>query len=351
MRGEQNAGFGLDARREQDQPKRIGIVGAGRGGTALLRTLQGLANARIVGICDIDPDAAGLREAQRYGVAIYQSVDELIAAQAMDWLINVSHASLAGRLLLSESVADVRVIDGDVGEFIWRILVAFDQALSGDQSAAVLPERHGEIRAVIWKVVSEVACIVQQAHDKLVDIAFRDPLTGLYSRRLLFEFLDKEISYACRSDHPIGLLMLDLDHFKSINDEFSHDAGDEVLRRFAAILSARGRAGDLAARYGGEEFAVVLPGAGLGEAEAYARRVVDQVAGGLTRPDGRPQTVSIGVSALEPSHGPALRDGVVAELRRELLRSADKALYAAKNAGRNRAVAAPRPISTAGAPP
>jgi diguanylate cyclase (GGDEF)-like protein len=136
-----------------------------------------------------------------------------------------------------------------------------------------------------------------------------------------------------RGDQPAALLMLDLDHFKDLNDRHGHPAGDEALRMFAEMLRRSLRPGDVPARYGGEEFAVMLPGADLAAAEAVAERIRSSLEvtpmvlapGVVAR-----MTVSIGI-ALAPTDG---------EDRVTLLASADRALYAAKTAGRNRVVAA-----------
>jgi diguanylate cyclase (GGDEF)-like protein len=325
-------------------PARIGIIGAGRGGTALLRMLREVPDVTVVGICDIDPRATGLEEARRHGIAVYSGAEALVSSQPMDWLINVSHTSVARRILLGETVKHIRIIDGDVSELIWRILVAFDtEVIGGEEQNGGIPLRARAIRTLVWKVVSETADMVQQAHDRLAGIAFRDPLTGLYTRRLLLEFLDKEISNSLRSGRPLSLLLLDLDWFKVVNDDYGHDAGDEILRRFSALMIDHGRAGDMIARYGGEEFVIVLPGCGLGAAMEFAEHLQGRCARELNRPDGKPQTVSIGVAAFE-AEGNAIRSDGVTDIRQAMLQAADEALYAAKGAGRNR-VSATRAVA------
>jgi GAF domain-containing protein len=101
----------------------------------------------------------------------------------------------------------------------------------------------------------------------------KDPLTGLYNRRYLQEILDREIRRAIRSEQALGILMLDLDHFKNFNDTYGHDAGDAVLRETASFLVRSIRAEDFVCRYGGEEFVVILPTADLRAAEARAQRI------------------------------------------------------------------------------
>ena len=161
----------------------------------------------------------------------------------------------------------------------------------------------------------------------------KDPLTGLYNRRYLQEMLDREIRRAIRSEQHLGILMLDLDHFKKFNDTYGHEAGDAVLRETAAFLVRSIRVEDFVCRYGGEEFVVVLPTADLRAAEARAERIRSKLRDVVVMHDGRSVgviTASIGVAAL-PNHGTT---------EKELLQAADGALYRAKREGRDRVAVA-----------
>ncbi len=175
--------------------------------------------------------------------------------------------------------------------------------------------------------------------DDLKDLSIRDSLTGLFNRRFMEESLEREIARATRNATPIALLILDLDHFKDMNDTFGHSAGDQFLRKLGASLRFFSRAGDVAARYGGEEFLLMLPG--MDRIDALQRAEELRVAIREIRLTDKgadlPQvTVSIGV-AVFPEHGCAADD---------LLRSADRALYRAKHAGRDRvALDFPMPFS------
>ena len=155
-----------------------------------------------------------------------------------------------------------------------------------------------------------------------------DELTGLFNYRQLFAVLEQRMADAVRRGSPLGLLMVDLDHFKRFNDEFGHAEGDAVLRRFGAAVSATLRPGDVACRYGGEEFAIILPETPLGDALHVAeglRCMVRQLPG-----LPRPLTLSVGVAPHTPwAASPA-----------ELVRAADLALYEAKRGGRDRIVIA-----------
>ncbi|WP_416401055.1 GGDEF domain-containing protein [Alicycliphilus denitrificans] len=159
--------------------------------------------------------------------------------------------------------------------------------------------------------------------------ATHDELTGVANRRALIQALDRDVAHAVRSGEPYALLMLDVDHFKSVNDGHGHRAGDQVLCHVAAILRARLRAQDLVGRYGGEEFVVLLPGTPARGAAGLAETLREAVEQTPCEYGGRaiPVTVSIGVC------GARLEGGDTWD---RLIHAADQALYAAKAAGRNR---------------
>jgi diguanylate cyclase (GGDEF)-like protein len=162
---------------------------------------------------------------------------------------------------------------------------------------------------------------------KLERSAVCDPLTGLYNRRELMSHLDFTTAGAERYQTPLSLIMLDIDHFKDVNDSYGHQAGDEVLQTVARIMRDSVRSGDLLARYGGEEFTIVCPhteGDGaIVIAERIRRAVMETPVAART---GKiPVTLSAGI-ATYPRHGSA----------EKLLKDADQALYEAKRSGRNR---------------
>ena len=170
---------------------------------------------------------------------------------------------------------------------------------------------------------------LRQALERIEQIAVRDELTGIYNRRYLVEALDRERSRAERLAAPLSLCLVDVDHFKSINDRFGHAAGDAVLRRLAQLVPAELRGIDLFGRLGGEEFLVIVPGTGREGAAACAERVRQRVAASVFPEvaDGGRLTVSIGVATY------AAPEPVDATLAR-----ADAALYQAKAAGRDKVV-------------
>jgi diguanylate cyclase (GGDEF)-like protein len=168
--------------------------------------------------------------------------------------------------------------------------------------------------------------------EKLRVTALRDPLTGLNNRRFLEETLPRMVAHAERREASIAVMMLDLDHFKQVNDRHGHGVGDAVLREVGALLTARLRRMDVACRYGGEELLVLLPDCSAEDALRRAEQLCEEVRGlheGQATPLPR-VTTSIGV-AVFPEHGAGM-EAVIA--------AADAALYAAKRAGRDRALLA-----------
>jgi diguanylate cyclase (GGDEF)-like protein len=162
--------------------------------------------------------------------------------------------------------------------------------------------------------------------------AIRDDLTGLFNRRYMEETLDRELHRVTRLGIPLGLAMLDLDHFKRYNDTYGHHAGDELLRSLGRLIRSQVREDDVACRYGGEEFLLILPGASLEvtlERTEQMRQCVQQLH--ELRPGQflHPITISIGL-AIFPDNG---------STGSALIQVADAALYRAKKEGRNRVVA------------
>jgi len=172
---------------------------------------------------------------------------------------------------------------------------------------------------------------LREANRRLEQMVRTDALTGLGNRRLFSERMRQEWKLSQRLEFPVALLMIDIDHFKLVNDEHGHTAGDEVLRHLAALLEHSTRGSDTCVRYGGEEFAVILPATTQNQAEHLAKVLREEIA---AAPCGhRSVTVSIGVAA-----GSACHAGDSFE---QLIERADAALYAAKAAGRNRVECAP----------
>lgn len=165
--------------------------------------------------------------------------------------------------------------------------------------------------------------------DKLRSQALRDPLTGLYNRRYMEDTLQRVVRLSEREKSELSVMMIDLDHFKRLNDQYGHAKGDSVLRDTAAVIIGQLRESDVACRYGGEELMVILPQCGLEMAAQKAERLRAAIEM-LTEPNGAQVSASIGVASI-PATSTSTRD---------LMAAADAALYQAKQDGRNRVVCA-----------
>jgi diguanylate cyclase (GGDEF)-like protein/PAS domain S-box-containing protein len=259
---------------------------------------------------------------------------------------------------------DREVLTGGTGESVMagdRKVLAAGRALTYEQVASVgdqtwtfhstkSPFRgpDGELLGLIAvsRDITEKKHLEQQLQESLRAQAMRDALTGLYNRRYFDETLARELSRVGRREAPLSLVMVDVDHFKKLNDSAGHVAGDEVLRRVAQILGSGVRREDVACRYGGEEFALVLPELALDAAVERAERLralIAEIPAQIGEDYVGRVTASFGVAAF-PAHGLS---------GDALTKSADAALYAAKRAGRNRVVRAEAPtaVTLVPAPP
>lgn len=192
------------------------------------------------------------------------------------------------------------------------------------------------IKAAAQHIALALANLVLRA--KLLERATRDNLTKLYNRHYMLERFEQEIDRAARHRRAIGVIMLDVDHFKRFNDNFGHEAGDVVLREFADVLRRTARGSDVACRHGGEEFLLLMPESTLEGTLAKAEELRREVARLALDYEGRALgivTISAGV-AMYPEH---------ATTANTLLRRADEALYAAKGGGRNRVVVSDARVS------
>jgi diguanylate cyclase (GGDEF)-like protein len=204
----------------------------------------------------------------------------------------------------------------------------FDAALQRARSWGVLAAGIFTSVVLFFLTVSLVS-----AWNRAHALSMRDPLTGLFNRRYLEETMGRELPRARRMGESVGVIVLDIDHFKNLNDTFGHDAGDFVLERTGELLRAATRNSDIACRFGGEEFAVILPGATLLVARNRAEAIRAALESLKIEFEGKaigPLTVSAGVASMPP-HG---QDWT------HTLQQADRALYTAKQSGRNKVVAA-----------
>ncbi|MCA9840132.1 MAG: diguanylate cyclase [Trueperaceae bacterium] len=187
------------------------------------------------------------------------------------------------------------------------------------QEARLLEEKNKELEGYVKRL--------EELNEQVIELSVRDPLTGLYNRRLLFEQAENYCKLARRYGKPLTVAMIDIDHFKQVNDKFLHKAGDQVLVLLADLMQAHFREADLIARYGGEEFAVVMPETSLENAVIACerlRKTIETYDWSIIHPELR-VTSSFG-----------LVSQVVCENLEELFSLADKQLYKAKELGRNR---------------
>jgi diguanylate cyclase (GGDEF)-like protein len=183
---------------------------------------------------------------------------------------------------------------------------------------------------VIWAAYRDL----ESANAQLSEASFKDEVTHLYNRRFFAIRLEEEIARYRRFNHPVSLVLLDLDGFKSINDQFGHGAGDETLRAVAELLLKHSRGINIICRYGGDEFAILLVETPKDGAQIYADRI-RHVLAQHDFPHGSLLSASLGIASL-PEDVEATAD--------DLIRAADEALYASKRAGKNR-VSTHRPVS------
>jgi diguanylate cyclase (GGDEF)-like protein len=171
---------------------------------------------------------------------------------------------------------------------------------------------------------------LQLANEKLHDLATKDGLTGLFNHRYFQEAADREISRSLRYKKPLTLVLLDIDHFKQVNDQYGHPTGDQVLKAISVMLQKAARKSDIVARYGGEEFAVILPETDFKGGAIFSERLrksieVAEISAGETT---LKITISIGVTSHNFSMGSIDKASLIA--------AADKGLYLSKKSGRNR---------------
>lgn len=234
----------------------------------------------------------------------------------------------------------------DLGQTIGHM----GELLSEQPSLGELGNRTDEVGTLMKSFTGMLSTIEQQAveintfanrldaaykelevtNTRLKETSFRDEVTGLYNRRFFSLRIEEELSRFKRFNHPVSVVILDIDGFKSVNDEFGHAVGDETLRELAQILMKHSRGINVVSRFGGDEFAILLVETSKAGARLYADRI-RQVVATFPFSHGKPVTASFGVASLPDDEVATAED---------LFRAADEALYAAKRAGKNQVVAA-----------
>ncbi|NOT28123.1 MAG: diguanylate cyclase [Acidobacteria bacterium] len=266
---------------------------------------------KVTTAADGDQALQHMEKSDRPGIAI------------LDWMMpNVDGVEVCRAIRATQAHGYVYVILLTSLDTEENMVAGFE---AGADDYITKPFRVHELRARIRTGVRIV-----ELHQQLTSAAMHDPLTGLLNRRAFFEIFEKEVARARRQQLPLALLMCDLDHFKEVNDQHGHPAGDAVLREAAQRLRSRVRSTDIVGRYGGEEFVLALPGCSLKQAVTIGEHLRDCIsAEPFITPGGRlNMTTSVGVvttwDMAEAGH---------------LLKTADEALYRAKANGRNRVVA------------
>ncbi len=199
------------------------------------------------------------------------------------------------------------------------LLSTFSRVLAGVERQASEIERFADKLDLAYKDV-------QTSSARLKEFSFKDEVTGLYNRRFFSIRLEEEVSRYRRFNHPVSVVLLDLDAFKGVNDDLGHGAGDETLRGVADVLMKNSRGINVICRYGGDEFAILLVETSKTGARLYADRI-RYVLPGYRFTHGRRVTASFGIASVPED---------VAPQADELIRAADEALYAAKRSGKNR---------------
>jgi len=283
----------------KEDPHRAVILGAGDGGTAILEMLLDERLVSVVGIVDTNPEAAGLIIARKHGVAVYDSVEQALQDCAPCVAFNMT-----GNEMIEVVAAELIGAGGIIGGMEARLM-------------------HNMITNL------------KEAKQELHYQASHDPLTGLYNRRYMLEQMHQGISQALRYHHPYTIVMLDLDHFKQVNDQYGHAAGDLVLVHLAGLLKGNVREADVPSRWGGEEFVILLPHTDIDGARRAAEQWLAQMNDSSVLLDQERSvciTFSAGIASLDMET--ECRDiNVILE---KLLHEADERMYAAKAQGRNR---------------
>lgn len=247
---------------------------------------------------------------QRYAIMIGSGIEVLL----LSWVVTLMYSA--------ERTEKINAQD-----------LALKSALAAQEAQRVLNEELEQRVNERTSALAQVTESLQQANAELARKNHEDGLTGLYNRRFFDGRIREEFSRSKRNPQPLALVLLDVDHFKQLNDEHGHQVGDEVLRQFAQRLrNTAARTGDAVCRYGGEEFAVILPATDSTAAQQVAQRLLQKIS-------ATPFTTDVGALTVTVSAGVAT---LTADMQHpeQLIAAADKALYLAKHQGRNQLVLA-----------
>src|SRR5215471_9571999 len=243
----------------------------------------------------------------------------IIAGAYIIWDVGRTVARIAEMLASERAIAGLSRRKDEVG----TLMTSFNRMLE------TIEQQAGEINSFATRLDAAYKEL-ESTNARLKETSFKDEVTGLYNRRFFIIRLEEEISRYRRFNHPVSVVLMDLDGFKAVNDDLGHAVGDETLRDIAQILMRHSRGINVVSRYGGDEFVILLVETSQAGARLYADRIRKVVA---TFPysHGKRVTASFGVASLPDDE---------ASTSEELFRAADEALYAAKRAGKNQVVAA-----------
>ncbi len=283
----------------KEDPHRAVVLGAGRGGNAILEMLMDEDLVSVVAIVDVNPEAPGLALARAHDIAVYDSVEQALRESAPCVAFNMT-----GNEMVEVVAAEILGAGGIIGGMEARLM-------------------------------HHMITNLKEAQEQLRYEASHDPLTGLYNRRHILAQMQQGVSQALRYKHAFTIVMFDLDHFKQVNDVYGHAGGDQVLANMAEMLRENVRDSDIPGRWGGEEFVVLLPHTGLAGARKAAEQWLKLLNDSPVRlDDGESAIVSFsaGVATLDLTE----QQGDIKSVMEHLLHVADERMYCAKALGRNR---------------
>ncbi|WP_198263041.1 diguanylate cyclase [sulfur-oxidizing endosymbiont of Gigantopelta aegis] len=300
-------------------------------------------NARVLFIEDSKTVATMMTkqmEAMKMSVAHFFSAAEALKAfqtSSIEYDIIITDLLVDGRLSGMGLVREIRKIIPDRSKLPILVISGFDDVTRriellnmGANDYIVKPIVKEELAARLSNMVTTKQLFdqVKMQQEQLFQLAMTDQLTGLYNRHSLVQLLPKYFSHSVRHSSPLSLLVLDIDHFKHINDNYGHSKGDDVLRKFGQLITHNFRSEDLIARYGGEEFVVLMANSTQSDAIEKAELLRSHLE--RNRIEGLKVTISIGVACAD-SHSNF----------EHMFNQADTALYHAKESGRNQTITYP----------
>lgn len=324
-----------ELRKREESGRRLGLLESGglqaraSGGRVLIVDDQTRQAERMAAELSTEHRVTVEADPARALLAARGAVDLVIVNAASDTMDGLRFVAQARSDAASRSVPILAVVDSHERQ---RVVKALELGVNDVLARPIDPqELAARSRTLIRH--KRYADFLRNRLDHSLEMAVTDALTGLHNRRYMAGQLDPLVGHANRGGAPAAVLVLDIDHFKAINDTFGHDAGDEVLTEFAVRLATNVRAVDLPCRFGGEEFVVVMPDTRVADASSIADRIRAQVAGTPFAVLGGRETINVTISI-----GVAATTGDQ-DSTDALLKRADEALYEAKQSGRNRVIA------------